>query len=176
MRNFTNANKNGPSNTKTDTWITPKWIIDKIGVSDLDPCGFLKDGVEIVKTADNYYTEKDNGLIQDWFKYDSVFVNFPYSDSRSWLKKCSEEFLKKKASSNIIVLCFVRCETQSWQNYVKNYATGINLINKRISFLDSNGIKKTNGNAPSCLIAYGDKAFERIKNVDGIVFKQNENK
>lgn len=178
MRNFTNANKNGPSGTKTDTWITPKWIIDKIGISDLDPCGFLKDGRPIVETAKNYCTGSagiidDDGLLKDWSNYESVFVNFPYSESKLWLKKCSEEYLLKSENSNIIVLCFVRSDTQAWQKYVKNYSTGINLINKRISFLDCEGSIKSNGNAPSCLIAYGEKAFERIKSIDGILFKQD---
>lgn len=59
-RNFHNATQEGPQNTLTDVWITPQWIIDKIGVSTLDPCGFLKeDGNPIVQTALNYFTEND---------------------------------------------------------------------------------------------------------------------
>lgn len=45
----------------------------------------------------------------------------------------------------------------------------MNFINKRIKFLNSNGIEMSNGNAPSVLIAFGEEAFERIKNIDGIV-------
>lgn len=172
-RNFVNATKNGPSGTKTDTWITPQWIIEKIGVSDLDPCGFLKKGFPIVKTANNYYTESEDGLVRGWRDYESVFVNFPYSKSKDWLKKCSEEYSLFK--TEIIVLCFVRSDTQAWQKYVKKYATGINLINKRISFLNSNGVPQTNGNAPSCLIAYGEKSFKRIQNIDGIILRQYAN-
>jgi len=95
---------------------------------------------------------------------------FPSHDR---LKKCSEESEKKESFSNIIVLCFARCETQAWQKYVRNYATGLNLINRRISFLNSSGVEQSNGNAPSCLIAYGENAYERIKNVDGIILRQD---
>jgi phage N-6-adenine-methyltransferase len=166
-KNFHNATQDGPANTITDTWITAPWIIDKIGVSDLDPCGFLPDGTNpIVKTAETYFTEKENGLVQDWSKYKTVFCNLPYSDSYEWLKKCSEEAAK---GVEVIVLCFCRTETRGWQQFVKS-ATGINLINKRIKFLTGEGIEKGNGNAPSCLIAWGEVAYKRIKNVDGILW------
>jgi hypothetical protein len=164
---FQSATPQGPNNTMTDVWITPQWIIDKIGVSDLDPCGWLPNGTPIIQTAYNYFTEKDNGLIQDWSKYKSVFVNFPYSQSYEWLEKCKIESNK---GCEIIVLCFVRSETRAWQQNIKN-ATGINLINKRIKFLTHEGIEKGNGNCPSCLIAWGENSFNRIKKVDGIYLK-----
>jgi len=161
---FQQATPNGPENTVTDVWITPKWIIDKIGISDLDPCGHLPEGGPIVATANNYFTEAQNGLIQDWSQYKTVFVNFPYSQSREWLKKCADEAAK---GCEIIVLCFTRSEVKAWQENVKS-ATGINLINKRIKFLTATGEEKGNGNAPSCLIAWGESAYQRIKNIDGI--------
>lgn len=165
MRNFTNANKLGPSATQTDVWLTPQWIIDKIGPFDLDPCAHLPNGKPIVETASNYFTEEQDGLKQEWFG--DVFVNFPYSDGKKWLDKCRKESEKPNVKS-ITVLCFARTETQAWQQNVK-YATGINFINKRVKFLDKDGIERGNGNAPSCLIAFGDTAFEKIKNIDGIL-------
>lgn len=156
---FHSATPLGPENTGTDTWLTPPWIIEKIGLSDLDPCAWLVDGKPIVETARNYITEDQDGLKTDW-NNQNTFVNFPYSQGKHWLKKCSEH-------NNGIVLCFVRCETAAWQKYVKN-ATGINLMNKRVKFLTGEGIEKSNGNAPSCLIAWGEDNYERIKRVDGI--------
>lgn len=151
---------------KSDIWITPKYLIDALGPFDLDPCGFLKeDGKPIVETAKEYFTEKDNGLIKDWGYGKMVFVNPPYSDLKSWMDKCAEESTK----NSIIVLCFARTETKAWQQNVK-YAYGINLINKRIKFINSEGLLKTNGNAPSALIAYGEDAYRRIKKVDGLCF------
>ena len=166
---FQNATPDGGSHTSTDVWITPQWIIDAIGVSDLDPCGWLPSGVPIVKTAINYFTEERDGLIQDWSAYRSVFVNFPYSKSYEWMTKCAAE---SKRGCEIIVLCFVRSETKAWQHNVKS-ATGINLMNKRVKFLDSEGVEHGNGNCPRCLIAWGADAFQRIQKIDGIYLRIN---
>ena len=165
-KNFHNANQQGPSKTLSDVWLTPKWIIDAIGPFDLDPCGWKPSGVPIVETASKYFTEEENGLDKEW--HGMVFVNFPYSKSYDWLRKCKEEY--EKGCCEIIVLCFARTETRAWQHNVVS-ATGINFINKRIKFLNHEGIEKGNGNAPSCLIAFGDNAFERIKKVDGLITK-----
>lgn len=165
-KNFTNATPKGPENTISDIWLTPKWIIDAIGISDLDPCGWLPNGKPVVETAKKYITEIENGLIQPWVG--SVFCNPPYSDLKIWLNLCADYY--NKTQNDVIVLCFVRSETNAFQQNIKN-ATGINLINKRIKFLNYEGIEKTNGNAPSCLIAWGESAYERIKRVDGIYLK-----
>jgi len=162
--NFQNATPKGATHTGTDVWITPTWIIDIIGKSELDPCGWVPDGIPIVSTAEKYFTESDNGLAQDWSPYKTVFVNFPYSKSYEWMTKCAAE---AKNGCEIIVLCFVRSETKAWQHNVKG-ATGINLMNKRVKFLDYTGIERGNGNCPSCLIAWGEDAYQRIKRVDGI--------
>lgn len=155
---FNAATAQGPHNTFTDTWITPKWIIDKIGLSDLDLCGFLLKGKPIVETAHHYFTEEQDGFSQKWFG--RVFVNFPYSESKKWFSRCAEY-------SNGIVLCFARTDTQAWQKFVKT-ATGVNFINRRVSFLNAAGVEQSNGNAPSALIAWGEENFQRICKVDGI--------
>ena len=168
MNKFQQATPKGAANTNTDVWLTPSWIIEKLGPFDLDPCGHLPKGKPISPTAANYFTEKEDGLKQDWFG--DVFVNFPYSQSKEWLEKCKYEFKNNPRVVSIIVLCFVRSETKAWQENVKS-ATGINLINRRIKFLNHLGEQKGNGNAPSCLIAWGARAFEQIKKVDGIICK-----
>lgn len=175
MKSFHNATQDGPAGTVTDTWLTPQWIIDAIGPFDLDPCGFYspQHNGPVVKTANHYFTENDDGLKQSWNLFPDkepqmIFVNYPYSDGKKWMEKVKKEYVPNKVE--IIVLNFVRSETVAWQKNVKD-ATGINLINKRIKFLDSTGIERGNGNAPSALIAFGENAYERIKNVDGILLK-----
>ncbi|MEK6879247.1 MAG: DNA N-6-adenine-methyltransferase, partial [Nanoarchaeota archaeon] len=116
--------------------------------------------------GDDYF-EEDDGLSKPWFF--NVWLNPPYSDLDKWLEKMS---IHKQG----IVLCFCRTETKAYQKYVKT-ATGINLMAKRVSFLNSEGEaknkygKKSNGNAPSCLIAWGELNYERIKKVDGIYLR-----
>lgn len=166
---FNNATPKGGKHTQSDVCLTPQWIIDGIGVSDLDPCGWLPDGKPIVQTARKYFTENDDGLTSEWSG--TIFCNPPYSDLKSWLKKCSEYY--DQTGNDVIVLCFARTETKAFQENIKN-CTGINLINKRIKFLNAEGVEQGNGNAPSCLIAWGEKAFENIKNIDGLVFRKNQ--
>lgn len=174
-KNFTNATKSGSKHTVTDIWLTPEWIIEGLGgaeVFDLDPCGYKhpEKGV-IVKTANKQYTLTDceDGLLNPWFG--NVFLNFPYSESYEWLEKMAKH-------RNGIVLCFARTETRAWQKFV-NAATGILLVNKRIKFLNAAGEVKTNGNAPSALIAYGEENFQRLvefkKKYGGILTRVENN-
>jgi len=53
------------------------------GLFDLDPCS----GAEPSPIATTRFTAEDNGLAQDWIGYDKVFVNPPYSNLKSWMKK-----------------------------------------------------------------------------------------
>jgi hypothetical protein len=112
-----------------------------------------------------YFTEDQDGLALPWSG--SVFCNFPYSQSKPWMKRCAEHGM---SGNDVIVLCFARSDTKAWQENVKS-STGINLINRRVSFLGGDGCEHTNGNAPSCLIAWGEDAFQRIRNVDGICLR-----
>jgi DNA N-6-adenine-methyltransferase (Dam) len=158
-------NFNLPIPNQNDSWITPPYIISVIGLSELDPFGYKHpDKGVLVKTAQNYFFEEDDGLSKDW-NYKSVFVNFPYSKAKECMDKVTEQY--KKYNNNIIVLCFNRSETRWYQNNVR-FSTGINMIKRRIKFYDFEGNLRSNGNAPSCLIAFGEDAYSRIKNVEGI--------
>jgi phage N-6-adenine-methyltransferase len=153
-QNFNVTKKN-----KTDSWVTPKWIIDKIGLSDLDPSGYRhpEKGI-LVETARKYYFIEDDGLNKEWVG--TVFLNPPYSQNKLWMAKMA-------AHNNGIVLIFARTETIFFQDYVKN-ATGINFLKRRVKFIDEHGNIRSNGNAPSCLIAYSEENYKRIKNIEGI--------
>lgn len=161
---FQSATPQGAAHTTTDTWITPRWIIDAIGISDLDPCAYLVDGRPLVETAKKYITEEQDGLKTSWSG--TIFCNFPYSDGKIWMEKCRKYY--EETGCDVIILCFARSDTKAWQENVRR-ATGINLINRRIKFLDRMGVERGNGNAPSVLIAFGEAAYKRIGKVDGIL-------
>jgi hypothetical protein len=156
------------SKDKTSTtWITPQWLIDRIGISMLDPCGFLNpDGEPYVKTAISCYTlqRQQDGLAIPW--YGSVFCNPPYDKNAEWLRRCWEHH--RDTGEDVIVLIFARTATGYFQEFAPK-ATGLNFLNKRIKFLDSEG--KLQGIAPvgSVLLAYGDRALNRIRNVPGFL-------
>ncbi len=129
-----------------DEWLTPPEIIEKIGVFDLDPCSSID---RPWNTAKKHYTIKDNGLIAPWIG--RIWCNPPYgNNTHRWLQKLSEH-------GNGIALIFARTETKMFFKYVWDKADGIFFFNGRLTFYHSDGTKaKSNGGAPSCLVAYGN--------------------
>jgi hypothetical protein len=70
-----------PNEGKTNDWITPKRIIDVLGVFDLDPCVSL---TQPWPTALKGYTVNDDGLKSPWFG--RVYCNPPYGPhTGKWL-------------------------------------------------------------------------------------------
>lgn len=66
---------------KTDTWLTPLWIIHALGNDfDLDPCGIIGH-----QTANTLWQLPKDGLNTHWFG--KVWLNPPYSNARAWLDK-----------------------------------------------------------------------------------------
>lgn len=69
-------NKELMFSSKDTTWSTPMEFYEKLNAEfnfKLDPCCN-----EATAKCENYFTESDNGLIQDWSKYRTVFMNPPY--------------------------------------------------------------------------------------------------
>lgn len=58
---------------KTNVWLTPRVILDKLGEFDLDPCAHSG-----WKTAKNHFFQ--NGLDNDW--KGRVWLNPPYGKER----------------------------------------------------------------------------------------------
>jgi hypothetical protein len=147
------------------SWITPKWIIDAIGLSDLDPCGFKLNGEFITKCAHDSYTlhDKQDGLALDW--HGSVYCNPPYNNTRAWAKKCRQHH--EDTGHDVIMLIKCSSGTSYFQNEI-SHATGIVLLRQRLSFLDESGNDVGKARFASILVAFGETAFDRIKNVEGV--------
>jgi hypothetical protein len=157
---------------RSDTWITPQWIIDKIGMSDLDPCGYKLDGKHVVTTAHQTYCLEDNqdGLALPW--EGSVYCNPPYSAIPTWWEKCRK--YHEETGNDVILNLFVRTETTYFQRFLPS-ATGIVLMAHRIKFLNSQGKIEGDANIGSVLIAYGENAYQRIKRVAGTALRLDQN-
>jgi phage N-6-adenine-methyltransferase len=151
--------------SKNTTWITPQWIIDAIGLSDLDPCGYKLDGKPIVETAHNYYTleDKQNGLIDPW--HGSIYCNPPYNNTHRWFIKCRE--YHQQTGEDVIILMKNIVERIFFQDEISNI-TGIVFIRDRVAFLNSEGKKQSKAMYGSILVAFGEGAWERIQKVAGI--------
>jgi phage N-6-adenine-methyltransferase len=137
----------------SDTWITPKWIIDALGPFDLDPCT----PAEMPwMTAINRYTKEDDGLKQQW--NGRVWLNPPYSrEATKWLMKLADH-------GNGIALIFARTETSWFFKDVWNRASGLLFLEGRIYFHHHCGEKaRANAGAPSVLVAYGKENKKRLR-------------
>jgi hypothetical protein len=136
-----------------DEWITPKYITDQLGPFDLDPCSPINRPWD---TAKKHYTINDNGLILPW--EGKIWCNPPYGkEAAKWLSKCHHH-------NNAISLIFARTETEMFFNHIWEKASAILFLKGRLTFHHSSGeIAKSNGGAPSVLIAYGDNCAEDLR-------------
>ena len=134
-------------------WLTPPWILEKLGEFDLDPCAPVNRPWNIAK---HHYTIEDDGFNKKWFG--KVFCNPPYDNAGEWLNKLHDH-------GNGIALIFARTETEMFFSEVWDKADAILFIKGRLWFYHVTGEKaRSNGGAPSVLIAYGDNNIETLNN------------
>lgn len=136
----------------TDIWLTPPHIIKSLGEFDLDPCSPID---RIWDTAKHHYTEKDDGLIQEWFG--RVYLNPPYN------RYIIPQFMAKMAAhNNGIALIFARTENKFWFQSIWEVASSILFIKGRLRFHNQDGTLGGYAGAPSVLIAYGKENDEAL--------------
>lgn len=137
---------------KTNTWFTPKYIVEALGPFDLDPC---TQSFRPFNTALNHYCEDEGqcGLSLPW--HGRVWLNPPYGKSMHlWLDKFNQH-------KNGVALVFARMGNEAIQKCVTNGA-GFYFLRNRIKFLDREGkMARSNAGADSCLIHYGELIFKR---------------
>lgn len=126
---------------KTDTWLTPLWIIEALGNDfDLDPSGYPEH-----KTAKKLYCLPENGLIGHWFG--KVWLNPPYSECELWLDSLANHGLGT-------ALIFNRLDTKSLQRHVQ-IASSVFFLAGRIKFLKPDLTEGHNAGVGSILLSYG---------------------
>lgn len=141
----------------TDTWITPRPILDRLGPFDLDPCAAA---VMPWPTATIMLTEKENGLRASWTANNPlIWLNPPYGRQLGvWLGKLA-------AGATGIALTFARTDTQAFHEYVWPRASAMVFLRGRITFCQTDGQpakKGHNSGGPSVLIAYGERGTMRL--------------
>tara|TARA_A100001391_G_scaffold164866_1_gene124661 strand:+ start:464 stop:1228 length:765 start_codon:yes stop_codon:yes gene_type:complete len=140
----------------TNTWLTPKFIIDALGPFDLDPCP--APDPSIIPTAREIITLEQDGLAHEWFG--RVFLNPPYQRDviGRWLGKLDTHGIGT-------ALIFARTETDAFFN---NIWHGVNasaalFLHGRLHFHYPDGTRaRANGGAPSVLISYGAEDAEKL--------------
>lgn len=135
-----------------DEWLTPPYIWQAVQPFDLDPCQPVNPPWTI---AEDGFNINHDGLNREWYGF--VWCNPPYGrETGKWLNKM-------KLHNNGVALVFARTDTIMFHESVFT-ADAIFFIKGRLSFYDVEGIKGGTAGAPSCLVAYGDEAVERLKN------------
>lgn len=143
----------------SDTWITPKYIINSLGTFDIDPCCPKN---MPWKTAEVMYSLPDDGLKNKW--QGRIWLNPPYSDTFNWMWKMSQH-------NNGIALVFVKTETNWFLKTVWEKASAIIFIKGRIKFCTIEGEKgKYAAPYPSALVAYNPDNAKILKE-SGIIGK-----
>lgn len=136
---------------QTTTWLTPKWLLDRLGKFDYDPCAAPEP--RPWPTARVMHDETKNRLRYKWF--DRVFVNPPYGLS-------AVEFLKKLAKHNRgILLITLRGDTRYFHDWVWGVASSMLVLKGRPRFCypDGSDSKGSTGGA-TALFSYGPEDAE----------------
>jgi|SRR5579885_2665591 hypothetical protein len=114
-----------------DTWLTPRYILDPLGVFDLDPCAAAESPGWVSR---NYFTKAEDGLAREWSG--RVFMNPPFSNTVPWLKRASEH-------RNGITLVPASVESQAWREFVWTRAACVLLLHGRTRFCNPDGSSTT---------------------------------
>ena len=128
---------------KSTRWITPRSILDPLGVFDLDPCADVE---QPWKTAEEMWT--DGGLDREWFG--RVWLNPPYGrETAAWLRKMAEH-------GDGIALVFARTDTRMFHESVFGRAKALCFFRGRPKFHRPDGSTLGNSGGALVLIGYGD--------------------
>ena len=133
--------------SNSDEWETPCSLFSMLDDHfhfTLDPCS-----TDLNHKCSNYFTLIDNGLSKSWNGH-VVFVNPPYSDISSWVKKCYYEW----KNNNIIIVLLIpaRTDTRYFHDYIYHYAD-IYFIKGRLKFSNS----KKGAPFPSIVCVYNKR-------------------
>jgi hypothetical protein len=128
---------------KSQTHLTPRWILDRLGAFDLDPAG-----CKGWQTAKQIYTPPTNGLIMPW--NGRVWLNPPFDrrEVGAWIHKMADH-------GDGILLVHARTET-AWFRPIWESADLILFLGKRVKFCLPDGNEQpANSGAPVALAAFG---------------------
>lgn len=141
-----------PNGGASVSWLTPPWILERLGPFDVDPCPCLP---QPYPTATKVLC--GNGLVERWPSGD-VWLNPPYgAELGKWLRK-----LWLHGSG--IAICFARTETRAFFECVWGKADALLFIEGRLHFHRPDGTRaKGNAGGPSVLVAYGEEMARRLE-------------
>jgi hypothetical protein len=138
---------------KSQNHITPKWIIERLGPFDLDPCAA---DPRPWSCAKHNITEAKDGLSKPWHGF--VFLNPPFNryEVGRWISRLAEH-------NNGIALLHARTEA-AWFEPAWQSATSILFMADRIKFCKVDGSEQpANSGAPPVLVGFGTSGAARLE-------------
>ena len=109
-------------------------IYSAFGEIDLDPCGHTLSPV--IARRRILLSEGGDGLVDEW-SGTVAFVNSPYSELLSWLRRAHDQWRAGKVKT---VVCLVPVRTNSaWFHDTVSADANIYLLQSRVRFLNSRG-------------------------------------
>lgn len=104
-----------------DTTLTPLWLVERLGVFDLDPCAFAGHA-----TAKRLIVLPQDGLSAAWDG--RVWLNPPYSEPDHWLERLARH-------GNGIALVLSSTDTRWFHDFIAAFASAVLFIKGRPQFL-----------------------------------------
>lgn len=136
---------------KSQVWVTPKWLLERLGHFDLDPAGADPRPWDCAETT---YTTC--GLDRDWFG--QIFLNPPFNryEVGWWVNRLA-------LHGHGVALLHARTEA-AWFDPVWDHADAILHLADRLYFHYPDGTRaKANSGAPAVLCAFGAENVERLR-------------
>jgi transcriptional regulator with XRE-family HTH domain len=135
-----------------DSRFTPPWILKAVeeafGRISIDPCWDPRSFV----VADRYIDEKANGLTSQW-SGQLAFVNPPFSDHSTWVRRANAAFAKKEVSV-VVALLAARIETAAFHECVFTKADLV-ILKGKLRFHDEHGTLMTIAPFAALIAAWG---------------------
>ena len=140
------------ASSTTDTWLTPRFILDALGPFDLDPAA-APDPASWPTAARHLVYPAQDGLAVPW--EGRVWLNPPYGAALgTWLRRLADH-------AHGTALAFARTDTQAFFSGVWERADALLFLRGRLFFHYPDGTQAAhNSGGPSVLIAYGARDAE----------------
>jgi phage N-6-adenine-methyltransferase len=138
--------------TTSDDYYTPKWIFDTLGLHfDLDVAS--PPGGPPFVPCDNFYTQADDGLAQEW--HGRVWMNPPFSNPTPWVQR----WLQHANGIALLPTSNGKWFRNLWNEEVKWVALPYNL-----KFIAGDGRKLNTMPLPCWVIGVGSDNIEALHN------------
>ena len=126
-------NTNIMFSSKTDLWATPQDFFDKLDEEfhfSLDVCATPENA-----KCRNFFTEKEDGLAQNWGGQRAIWCNPPYGkEIGKWVKKAHDS---AQQGETVVMLLPARTDTRWFHDYIYGKAE-IRFVKGRLKFGSSN--------------------------------------